>query len=258
MCPSTWCRAIMSAPAFHCNCGAPIPNIHLFDEPRTFRYAVGNTVVALAGFPFTRRVRDVFADLVIRTNLNDVSADVRLLCMHQTVEGAQVGPSDYTFRRGVDIIPGRQIPGDVSAVASGHIHRSQVLRHDLHGRPMPAPVIYPGAIERTSFAERYEEKHYCILEFDSTGRLAGVEFVPLPARPMATLTIALDGASPDHLDRCLREQLAALDPGAVVQIRLDGEMPVGAERIFAAAHLRDIAPATMNVTLSVSRRVERR
>ena len=58
----------------------------------------------------------------------------------------------------------------VAAVLSGHIHRHQVLTCDLGGRPLAAPVLYPGSIERTSFAEKDEEKGYLVLEVDGGRR----------------------------------------------------------------------------------------
>jgi exonuclease SbcD len=56
------------------------------------------------------------------------------------------------------VSPGRAIPSGFAAVLAGHIHRHQVLRRDLSGRPMHTPVFYPGSIERVSHAERDETK----------------------------------------------------------------------------------------------------
>ena len=50
------------------------------------------------------------------------------------------------------------------AVLSGHIHRFQVLTKDLWGRPIKIPILYPGSIERTSFAEKDEPKGYLKVE----------------------------------------------------------------------------------------------
>jgi exonuclease SbcD len=125
------------------------PNIHIFDKPRTFQFGIGGLNAAFAGFPFARKVRHDFTSLVERSGYQCVEADVRLLCMHQTVEGAQVGTVDYTFRSGPDVIRGRDIPTGFAAILGGHIHRSQVLRRDLGGRELAAPVVYPGSIERT-------------------------------------------------------------------------------------------------------------
>ena len=149
------------------------PKLHIFHEPGTFVIRVRDCRVALAGFPFDRQARTTFSQRVAETHhsiafgdINDeTNADLRLLCVHQTVEGAQVGPGNYTFRSGADVVRGRDVSPGFAAVLSGHIHRRQVLTHDLGGRPMAAPVFYPGSVERTSFAERDEPKGYVWLEF---------------------------------------------------------------------------------------------
>ena len=143
--------------------------IHVFDHPRTFRVDVGGTRIGLGGFPYERReVRGKFPGLLRRTGLFEKHADLRLLCVHHCIEGATVGPSDYVFRYNADVIRGRDLPAGVAAVLSGHIHRHQVLTADLGGRPFPAPVLYPGSVERTSFAEKDEPKGYMILELDAS------------------------------------------------------------------------------------------
>ena len=111
------------------------PNLHIFHQPDTFTLSVRDRTIALSGFPFHRRVGEQFGCLLAETSFQEYPADIRFLCLHQAVEGAQVGPSDYTFRRGPDIIPGRAIPAGFDAVLSGHIHRAQTLTRDLGGRP---------------------------------------------------------------------------------------------------------------------------
>jgi exonuclease SbcD len=141
------------------------PGVYIFDRPRTFTLNVRGTSVAIAGFPNDRdHIAERFRALVQQTQWQSAVADVRLLCMHQTVEGAQVGPVDYTFRAAPDVIPGHAIPSGFAAVLSGHIHRHQVLTHDLRGHPLASAVIYPGSTERTSSAERFEPKGYITLE----------------------------------------------------------------------------------------------
>jgi DNA repair exonuclease SbcCD nuclease subunit len=68
-------------------------------------------------------------------------------------------------------------------VLCGHIHRAQVLNRDLAARPLAAPVLYPGSIERTSAAERFEEKGYLRIEI-SRGSPLRWRFVELPTQPM--------------------------------------------------------------------------
>lgn len=137
------------------------PGVYIFDRPRTFMVDVRGTTLAIAGFPNEReQIRDRFPHLLERTEWRSVSADVRLLCMHQTVEGATVGPAGYVFRYAPDVIAGHAIPAGFAAVLAGHIHRHQVLTSDLRGRALASTVFYPGSTERTSAAERFEAKGY--------------------------------------------------------------------------------------------------
>ncbi len=231
-------------------------NLHVLDRPRTVEFSLKGVPVAVAGFPCERKgVRQTFGDLVRATGVSTSDAAVRLLCLHQTVEGARV--KGYTFRRGDDIVRGREIPGGVAAVLSGHIHRSQVLTHDLGGRSLNAPVVYPGSIERTSFAERDEAKGFMILEIEgdrvSGGHLARWVFHELPARPMFSITIDASGLPARVLSETIGSAITALPDDAVVQLRVEGDLLPGAESVLRAAHLRGLHPPTMTVDLRFRR-----
>jgi len=183
-----------------------------------------------------------FRELLSSTGWDEGRERLRLLCMHQTVEGARVGPVGYTFRPGADVVAGREIPEGLTAVLTGHIHRQQVLTRDLAGKPLQAPVLYPGSVERTSRAERDERKGYLILEVEG-GVSCGWRFVELPARPMIDLELAsLGGAR-------LRERIAAalsrVAPDAVVRLKIEGLSRLG----ISEATVRSRAPSTMNVEL---------
>ena len=229
------------------------PNLHIFRQPGTFVCRLPQATIALSGFPFARRVGDEFLGLVEATNYKDAKADIHLLCIHQAVEGATVGPSDYTFRWGSDVIRGCDIPHEFTAVLSGHIHRSQMLTHDLMNHPMPAPVIYPGSVERTAFAERFEEKHYVILNFDlpfgNQAPRVEVAFVPLPARPMHTLDINGESHDVRRLLGDLCRRLWSMDPESIVNIRINGKVNGDLSRHLSSSRLRDMAPETMNISL---------
>ena len=232
------------------------PGVHIFDRPRTVVLEIDGRDVALVGFPFQREdVRGRFGRLLGETGWLDRPAEVRLLCLHQTVEGARVGPAGYTFRRGADVIRGADIPGGFAAVLAGHIHRSQVLTTDLSGRSLAAPVLYPGSIERTSIAERHEAKGFMTLQVRPDaggGRLESWQFHELPTRPMIDLAVDVESLDRPRLANRLRESLAALDPDAVVRLRVRGSPEPAAADLLAAAALRSLAPPTMTITFGRS------
>lgn len=144
------------------------PGVHIIDRPRTVSLKLRGIDVAVSGFPCERdRVRELFADAVERTGWRSAPAAIRILCLHQTLEGATVGPVGYVFRGGADVIPGRAIPGGFAAVLAGHIHRHQVLTKDLGGRPLEAPLFYPGSTERTSRAENHESKGFLTIDLEA-------------------------------------------------------------------------------------------
>jgi len=236
------------------------PRLFLLDRPETIRLTLNGMRVAVSGFPCVRNgIQDRFRELLEQTGWQDRDAEVRLLCLHQTVEGARVGPVGYTFRRGPDIIRGRDIPAGFAAVLAGHIHRHQVLTADLSRRPLAAPVLYPGAIERTSSAERDEEKGVLELDFaphDSNGgRLERWRFQRLPARPWRDLTIAVDDLDAGAVRTRLRKAISEQEPDAVVRIRFQGRPAPGGAEAMRAAAVRDLAPDTMTVELFRPREV---
>lgn len=232
------------------------PNLHIFNIPRTFSMEIGGARLSLGGFPFARRIRDEFRDLVSATGLDQVEGDLKLLCIHQAVEGAQVGPSNYTFRSGPDVIRGGDIPGYLAAVLSGHIHRAQVLTQDLRGWKLPAPVYYPGSIERTSSAERGESKGYLLMEFQPPGPGKPPpphhRFIPLPARPMIDLHL-----NPERIDRVyilnlVQAELRKVPPDSIVRIFFDNLPDPWIATGITSADLRNIAPELMNISLAAS------
>ncbi|MHB8133187.1 MAG: metallophosphoesterase family protein [Anaerolineaceae bacterium] len=230
------------------------PNLHIFDLPDTKIITKNECRLAISGFPFTRKIGQVLPEVLRATRYKHFSADLRILCMHQAVEGAQVGPVDFTFRPGLDVIRGEDLPGDFCAVLSGHIHRAQTLRHDLKGHKLPVAVLYPGSVERTAFAEQKEEKGYLTMLLtpgkQPFAQLEEVRFHKLPARPMITIDFVLDHQTEEKIVGELTSRLNALDPESVVRIRLLGEGSAQNWRIFSAGNLRSLAPTTMNVEIA--------
>ena len=229
-------------------------NLHVFRRPRTVAIERRGLRVAFAGFPYAREVRRGFPALLLATGYRDQPADAKVLCIHQCVEGATCGPSPgFTFRDGDDVVAARDLPGDVAVVLCGHVHRHQVLRRDLRGRPLPSAVVYAGSVERTSFAERDETKGFVMAEVgagDGGGRLLACEFRPLPARPMRVHEVAAS-ASADELDRQVRAVLAESPADVVLQLRVSERLL--AAGALTAARVRALSPPTANVTVTARR-----
>jgi exonuclease SbcD len=228
------------------------PNIYLFDHPQTFVLQTKQGSLALAGFPFVRNaIRKEFLSQVARTGWQQVKADAYVLCIHQAVDGASVGPGGYTFRHSPDVIRAADIPCGFSAVFAGHIHRFQVLTRDLKAGSLNAPVFYPGAIERTSFAEKDEKKGYLILEFETQGpaaaKLQRWTFHQLPARPMIRFELHAAGLSGNQLRTWIQSRLFEIPEDSVLKIRVHGQISEEALHVISAPSLRALAPATMNI-----------
>jgi DNA repair exonuclease SbcCD nuclease subunit len=225
--------------------------VHVFDLPRTFVADVRGMRIALTGFPYERTgVRARFQALLDQSEWSRECVDRRVLCMHHCVEGATVGPGDYTFTTAPDVVRLRDIPPEFSAVLSGHIHRQQVLTADLHDRRLETPVLYPGAIERTSFAEIDEPKGFMVVHLGRGGTGARWEFRRLPARPMIRQELVAYGIDPNALESAVRAIVSAAPADAVLSIRIVGPLTDAHWRKVSAAYLRTFVPATMNVRIS--------
>jgi len=231
------------------------PGVHVFREAKTETLEIEGTRIAITGLPCIRRdVRTRFPTALAETRWRDEQATVRLLVTHQAFEGAVVGVQNFMFRRGDDVVRLSDLPADFAAVLSGHIHRSQVLDADLHGRSTDVPVFYPGSIERTAFAERLEPKGFMTLEVapgPKGGTVSDWTFHDLGARPMEIRPLEVRGRSAAAVERALREVLSAVPQDAVLRLEADGPPAPEARAVVSAERLRSAAPQTMNVELVV-------
>ena len=229
-------------------------HLHVFQRPSTVVIERRGLRVAFAGFPYARGARRAFPERLAATGYRGEEAEARVLCIHQCVEGATCGPPPgFMFTSADDVVRASDLPGDVAVVLCGHVHRRQVLRHDLRGRPLAAPVVYAGSVERTSFAERDENKGFVVAAVGgggAGGRLLACELRTLPARPMRVheLSASSDGSG---LEREVRAAIAAAPPDVVLQLRVGGAR-AGAEAL-RAERLRALAPPGANVTVAVRR-----
>ena len=219
------------------------PKIHVFDRPRTFVTRVRGTSISLSGFPYERQsVRARFPDLLAEAACSDVAASCRLLCVHHCIEGATVGPGNFTFTTASDVIRARDITPNFAAVFSGHIHRHQVLKY-------AAPVLYPGSIERTSFAEMEEPKGFLIVHIAESEGDHDVrwEFRRLPARPMVIHELDANVLDAHALESAIRTCIDAAPRHVVMAIRVEGTLTNAHWRVFSS--MRAFVPDTMNVEI---------
>ena len=229
------------------------PNIYVFDKPKTYEFSLGDQKASLAGFPCERKAaRDKFPALLKSSGWYENNTEIKILCMHQAVEGAQVGPANYTFRRGRDVIRRQDLPGDAAAVLCGHIHRQQVLGDPADPKAEYPPVIYPGSTERTSFAERDEKKGFFEIEFVETKGSWGIrrlKFIELPARPMEDLQ--LDGkVTPENLGDFINSKITLMAPDSIVRLRCDHNIDPDVISMVTSRFLREILPDSMNYQFS--------
>jgi len=230
------------------------PGIHIFDRPRTYLLDLDGFQLGLSGFPCVRNnVRTDFVTLVEATGWRNVDARGHVLCMHQAVDGAVVGPSDYMFKYDKDVVRPSDVPTDFGAVLSGHIHRFQVITKDLRGKTLDTPIFYPGSIERTSFAEKDEKKGYLVVELEAVGGKSPIRswrFHELPTRPMVRVDLDTRRMRVDFKG-ALRTVLDKLPRDGVVSLRFHGPLGRDALETLRASSLRSIAPPTMNVSVKL-------
>ncbi len=229
------------------------PNIHVFAAPMTYKFDFGNIRVCISGFPFERNnIKNRFRSILKETGWEGTDGDIKLLCIHQAVEGAQVGPADYTFRNGEDVIRFDDLPNEFHAVLAGHIHRKQILDGKASKEGKALQVIYPGSTERTSFAEKNEAKGFFDVTFGTINKdgwqIAGLEFMQLPTRPMADLYLT-NNVNESNLKPFLLAHIKNFDKNAIVRIKCTGKVNEGVKGQLTSSYLRNIFPNSMNVQL---------
>jgi DNA repair exonuclease SbcCD nuclease subunit len=231
-----------------------LPNLHVFEDPRTVVLDIRGVRLALSGFPYNRgNLREELSRVISHTAWQDIQSDIRLLCLHQIVQGARVGVSNFTFTQGPHVIPRNALPTQFAGVLTGHVHRFQVLGEREDGTQSQCRVFYPGSTARTSFAECNEQKGYLLIDVVPTdcgkGAVNAWGFQPLPSRPMETVGLSVSGLTPHRLKQKIEQRLATLDPESIVRLKISGIPENGIRSVLTAQSLRSIAPTTMNIDL---------
>jgi DNA repair protein SbcD/Mre11 len=153
---------------------------------------------------------------------------VNLLAGHMMVNGAEPAGSERAVQTVFEYsIPTSLIPGSLSYVALGHLHRRQRV-------PAAAPVWYSGSLLQLDFGEAGDEKGALLIEVEP-GLPATVEEVPVTGgrklvRLSGTLEQVVEGAA--GFDECF------------VRVELTERSRVG-----LADAVRDAIPGVVDITL---------
>ncbi|MBN1879459.1 metallophosphoesterase [bacterium] len=232
---------------------ALIPGIYIFNGFNSFVFEKYDLRLLLSGFPYSDHARSYIQTYCNRSMDDDYLCDFRILCIHQAVEGSMAGIQNYTFRSGDDVVPVDAFPANIDLVLSGHIHKAQVLRIQRQSSPVSMlPVIYPGSIERTSFAERDESKGFFLVdlkkECDGLKRIEWT-FSELPARPMFVHTARSLPRSSDSLPEWVDSELGHYQDDAIIKIIFNQNIDCRHGFKPSAALLRNLLPQTMNISI---------
>lgn len=224
-------------------------NMHLFDRPRSYTMRKDGISLKLGGFPNIRhQIQRDFQHYFDEIGMKDLKGQKNILCLHQSIENAVVGSQNYRFKKNdPDVIALNQFPDMLDLVLSGHIHRQQVLRSQGG-----IPVIYPGSIERTSFAEKLETKGYYMVYI--TGDDIWWEFRQLPARPMIEWSLPQALSDSKEIRTAIMDQVDKLPDDAIFRIRAS-KLPQFSK--LKLSEIREIFPDTMNVDISPPRGTSR-
>ena len=229
--------------------------IFIFNTLKSFYFQIKNMKVQITGFPCVRKnIRSDFPQILKNINYKYQKAEhIHLFCMHQAIEGAQVGVQNYTFRSNHDTICAKDIPSSYSAILSGHIHRAQILTHGLDNNLLNSKVYYAGSIERTSFAERNEPKGYYLLSIKPTnsgGEVVRHKFVELPTRPMITCEINASKNSKNEIISKLLRLSKQWDKDSIIRINLISNIPFNGN-LPTIQEIRQVLPNSMNISYPV-------
>jgi DNA repair protein SbcD/Mre11 len=196
-----------------------IKGVFVFDRPKSLCFDLDGYKVGIAGFPFIRNdSKRTFLKALEETEYRELRTDFNILVTHQAFDGATVGPMDFTFRTGrSDTVTRETLPLDFEYVAAGHIHRYQVLSHPKRPR---TNIVYPGSIQRMSFAEVDENKAFVVAEI--MGDRIETRFIPLPEWDMEMVEIEAAGQGREALQNDIRSQFWRFREDMVIRFNLTG------------------------------------
>lgn len=229
------------------------PNIFIFKKPKTFKINLGNHLLSISGFPFMQgNIREHFSSVLKQTLWDSGTSSLNILCLHQLIEGAHVGPINYIFKEGEDVIRMQDIPESFFLVLAGHIHTKQVLSKP--SKKGDIPIVYAGSVEKTSFAERNEEKGFFDIRIGKANsgkwKIKDLLFICLPSVSMYDLYLDKWVIKNDLLPFLFRE-LEKLKPNSIVRLKWEDEVSK-MTRSYVYKQVREIFPANIKIKYTIN------
>jgi len=133
------------------------------------------------------------------------------------------------------------MPGNYDLILSGHIHRAQVL-----WTQNKTPVIYPGSIERTAFAEKNEEKGFYEININ-TQREYSFRFIKLNTRPMIDILLEKESYTLNTLKNEILLFVNEIHPDSIIRFKMKNSTNLP---LLNVKLLDNIIPPTMNYQIS--------
>ncbi len=194
-----------------------LKNVFVFERPKCLSLRLDDYSVGVAGFPFIRNdSRRTFLRALEETEYRDLRCDLKFLMTHQAFDQAIAGP--FMFRLGrSDTVAREALPLDLDYVAAGHVHLHQVLDHPL--KP-GMKIVYPGSVQRMSFAEREEEKGF--VEGELADGKIHTRFIRLPAHDMEIVEIEAAGLTAGECEKEILAQTWRFREDLVIRFKLAG------------------------------------
>ncbi len=215
-----------------------VDKIYVGNRPDLYKIPTGSGTVQLVALPWLKRsallsreesknlsieqANDLLQEMMTR-RLADLVSDIdpdlpAILVGHVAVSTAKPG-SERSMIVGRDpvLLLGNVALPVFDYVALGHIHRHQVLME----KP---PVVYAGSLERFDFGDENEDKGFCIVDIETSGKEKHVnhKFHKVTARRFITIDvdIAADESDPTGVVLKALEQHRAAIENAVVRVHI--------------------------------------
>ncbi|RLE80736.1 MAG: hypothetical protein DRJ51_05245 [Thermoprotei archaeon] len=140
--------------------------------------------------------------------------DINIAMLHYNYGPARVPPIWMA-----PTIKETSVPKYLHYLALGHFHRHYSTRVG------ETYVVYPGSIERRSFAEEGESKGFVYIEVSEEG-VRKLDFIETKPRPLKTVEITVVKDSTNPVSNIVTAAMKYADPEAILRLKIRGRLPL--------------------------------